>query len=58
MILVECHPEPETALCDGPQSLTLPELEQFINDVSIVREAYKKRVNAYSQGMFKKMTKT
>jgi 3-deoxy-7-phosphoheptulonate synthase len=58
MILVECHPEPETALCDGPQSLTLPELEQFINDVSIVREAYKKRVNAYSRGMFKKMTKT
>lgn len=58
MILVECHPEPETALCDGPQSLTLPELEQFINDVSIVREAYEKRVNAYSQGMFKKMTKT
>lgn len=58
MILVECHPEPETALCDGPQSLTLPELEQFINDVSIVREAYEKRVNAYSQGMFKEMTKT
>ncbi|RPI50892.1 MAG: 3-deoxy-7-phosphoheptulonate synthase [Deltaproteobacteria bacterium] len=58
MILVECHPEPETALCDGPQSLTLPELEQFINDVSIVREAYEKRVNAYSQGMLKEMTKT
>jgi 3-deoxy-7-phosphoheptulonate synthase len=58
MILVECHPEPETALCDGPQSLAFPELEQFINDISIVREAYVKRVNAYSQGMFKEMTKT
>jgi 3-deoxy-7-phosphoheptulonate synthase len=57
MILVECHPEPETALCDGPQSLTLPELVQFINDMSIVRKAYEKRINAYSQGMFKEMTK-
>lgn len=58
MILVECHPEPETALCDGPQSLTFTETEQFINDMSIVREAYEKRVNAYSKGIFKEMTKT
>jgi 3-deoxy-7-phosphoheptulonate synthase len=57
MILVECHPEPETALCDGPQSLTFPEIEQFINDISIVREAYEKRISAYSQGTFKEMTK-
>jgi 3-deoxy-7-phosphoheptulonate synthase len=26
MILVECHPRPEVALCDGPQSLTMQEI--------------------------------
>ncbi len=43
MILVECHPDPKTALCDGPQALTLDELKEFIEDVAIVREAYEKR---------------
>ncbi len=43
MILIECHPEPKTALCDGPQALTLDELREFVEDMAIVREAYEKR---------------
>src|SRR5204862_6418920 len=27
MVLVDVHPAPEKALCDGPQALTLPDLE-------------------------------
>ncbi|MBN2370467.1 MAG: 3-deoxy-7-phosphoheptulonate synthase [Vicinamibacteria bacterium] len=43
MILVDIHPHPESALCDGPQALLLEELPAFIADIAIVREAYEKR---------------
>ncbi len=56
MILVECHPDPDSALCDGPQSLTFDELERFLTDMSIAREAYQKRVNAWSQKIVREMT--
>jgi len=56
MIMVECHPEPEAALCDGQQSLTLAELEQFLTDVEIMRKAYEERVQRYSQNVMKEMT--
>ncbi len=55
MILVECHPEPEKALCDGHQSLTPKELEMFVEDVAVAREAFEKRQNVYSQEMMKEM---
>ena len=57
MILVESHPEPERALCDGHQSLTPKELELFVRDIQIVREAFERRVNTYSQEMVKEMVK-
>ena len=44
MILIDFHPEPATALVDGPQALTLDELAYFIEDVRITREAYEARV--------------
>ncbi len=44
MILVDFHPEPEAALCDGPQALRLEELEPLLEDVRIVREAYQARL--------------
>ncbi len=44
MVLVDFHPAPAKALCDGPQALTLDELEGFLEDVSIAREAYQRRV--------------
>ncbi len=43
MILVDFHPAPEMALCDGPQALLLEEMETFLKDSKIVREAYEKR---------------
>ena len=45
MILVDFHPEPNVALVDGPQAMRMEELPVFLEDVSIVREAYEKRLN-------------
>jgi len=44
MILVDFHPDPATALVDGPQALTLKELPYFLDDVQIAREAYEARL--------------
>jgi len=43
MILADFHPKPEAALCDGPQALLMRELEHFLEDIAITREAYLKR---------------
>ena len=43
MLLVDFHPEPERALCDGPQALLVRDLPDYLEDVRIVREAYDKR---------------
>ncbi len=43
MLLVDFHPAPEKALCDGPQALLVKDLSRFLADVAIVREAYEKR---------------
>jgi 3-deoxy-7-phosphoheptulonate synthase len=44
MILVDVHPRPDLALCDGPQALTLEEIQHYIDDVGICRRAYEERV--------------
>ncbi len=44
MVLVDVHPHPTQALCDGPQALTLDELEHFAEDLRLVRETYVRRV--------------
>ncbi len=44
MVLVDFHPHPEEALCDGPQALLFEELPHFIEDANIVRRAYEMRV--------------
>ncbi len=49
MILVEFHPRPDKALCDGPQALTLEELPHFVEDMKIVREAYQQRKDLASR---------
>ncbi len=46
MVLVDFHPEPEKALVDGAQALTLEELPWFLEDVGYAREAYQKRCRA------------
>jgi 3-deoxy-7-phosphoheptulonate synthase len=43
MILVDFHPHPQEALVDGPQALLLSELEPFLKDVDIARQAYLQR---------------
>jgi 3-deoxy-7-phosphoheptulonate synthase len=44
IVLTDVHPDPRAALCDGPQALTLPALEHFIDDMTVVRKAYEERV--------------
>jgi 3-deoxy-7-phosphoheptulonate synthase len=44
MVLVDFHPRPEEALCDGPQALTLSELDHFVRDAQLVRDAYLQRL--------------
>ncbi len=44
-VLVDFHPHPEDALCDGPQALLLDELPRYLEDLKIVREAYLARLS-------------
>ena len=44
MVLVDFHPKPEEALCDGPQALLLDELELFVRDAELVRRSYLERL--------------
>jgi len=44
MVLVDVHPRPELALCDGPQALKLEEIQDLVEDLGIVRKAYEERV--------------
>ncbi len=53
MILVEFHPRPELALCDGPQALTMQDMEYFVRDVEIVRKAYLERKALAARALFK-----
>jgi 3-deoxy-7-phosphoheptulonate synthase len=43
MLLVDFHPAPEQALCDGPQALLVRDLRAYLEDVRIVRQAYEQR---------------
>ena len=43
MVLTDIHPEPRKALVDAAQALTLDELQAFLEDCAIAREAYLKR---------------
>src|SRR5262249_17363208 len=43
MVLVDVHPNPSQALCDGPQALLLDELPHLLADIAIARRAYQER---------------
>jgi len=43
LVLVDFHPQPEQALCDGPQALLLEELDYFVRDAQLVRRTYLER---------------
>ncbi len=49
MVLVDFHPRPEQALCDGPQALLLDELEHFVRDAELVRRTYLERCKLREQ---------
>jgi len=49
MVLVDFHPEPHTALVDGPQALYLDELPLLLEDIQIARETYLKRCQLAAQ---------
>jgi 3-deoxy-7-phosphoheptulonate synthase len=44
MVLADFHPQPDRALVDGPQALTLAELPHFLEDIQLARETYLKRI--------------
>jgi 3-deoxy-7-phosphoheptulonate synthase len=43
-VLVDFHPDPATALCDGPQALTLDQLPRFQQYCARVRAAYEELI--------------
>jgi 3-deoxy-7-phosphoheptulonate synthase len=43
MVLVDFHPDPPKALVDGPQALLMSELDHFLEDIQIARDAFLKR---------------
>lgn len=43
MVLVEFHPCPSKALCDGPQALLLEEMEHYLEDIHLARQTYLQR---------------
>lgn len=51
MVLVDFHPKPAQALVDGPQALRMSELEWFLEDVSIARDAYLRRKKAADRAL-------
>lgn len=40
MVLIDFHPSPDAALCDGPQALRLEELPRLLRYVAVMRRAY------------------
>lgn len=48
MVLVDFHPEPTTALVDGPQALLMNELPRFLDDMAASHEFYKKRLTIWN----------
>jgi 3-deoxy-7-phosphoheptulonate synthase len=48
MVLVDFHPDPATALVDGPQALLMEELEPFLEDMARSHEFYQTRRGIWS----------
>ena len=51
LILVDFHPKPGKALVDGAQALTPKQLDWFLNDVAVARDAYEKRCRLAEEAM-------
>lgn len=53
MLIAEVHPRPEQALCDGPQAMTMPEIDHFMADMAIVRRSYEERKALAERELFR-----
>ncbi len=51
MVLVDLHPRPEAALCDGPQALSVAQLPGLLRYVRRMRAAYEEGVAAFVPGI-------
>jgi 3-deoxy-7-phosphoheptulonate synthase len=49
--MVEVHPDPDRALSDGDQSLTLAEFRQLMDEIGPVAEAVGRSLAAPRQGL-------
>lgn len=49
MVLVDFHPEPSSALVDGPQALLIDELSRFLDDMARCHEFYRSRIDLWNQ---------
>lgn len=49
MILVDFHPDPSKALCDGHQALSVEQLPRFVQDMHLCRETFIKRCKISEQ---------
>jgi len=48
-VLVDFHPRPEVALCDGGQALRLEELPRLVAYVAAMRAAYGTAVSLFGE---------
>ncbi|MCX5825047.1 MAG: 3-deoxy-7-phosphoheptulonate synthase, partial [Deltaproteobacteria bacterium] len=43
-VIVEIHPEPEKAVCDGPQSLRPEQFYRLMDEVNLIQDAMRRRI--------------
>ncbi len=51
MVLVDVHPRPEAALCDGPQALTLEQLPGLLRYIRRIRGAYEAAAAGFTRDL-------
>jgi 3-deoxy-7-phosphoheptulonate synthase len=50
-VMIDVHPHPETALCDGPQALTAEELAPLVEEMGKVAVAVGRRLAGPNRGL-------
>ena len=50
-VMIDIHPHPEAALCDGPQALTTDELPPLVAEMGQVAKAVGRRLAMTSRGL-------
>ena len=50
-VMIDIHPHPETALCDGPQALTIEELSPLVADMAKVAAAVGRSLAKSTRGL-------